>query len=145
MQKPVEIDGMKVASLPDLVAMKMDVIMYRPKLRDYIDLKFIDEIGPYSLEDGFLFHMRRYGTIPVSSELARIIDLLDNPGPLDPDRVFGFQESDTLDYLKGRVPALRRHLHQMRLQPSNPSFPEPFEPPMKFGLTDEYLRKLDGE
>lgn len=136
LQKPLEIDGMRVASLPDLLATKLDVIMYRPKLRDYIDLKAIDEAGPYSLEDGLLFHMRRYGTTSASKDLERIINLLDSPGELDPDRMFGHQSSDTLAYLKARTPALRRHLYQMRVQSHSASRPKPFDPPMKFGPTE---------
>ena len=53
--RPV-IDGMRVASLPDLLATKLDVIMYRPKLRDYIDIAAIDKSGWYGIEDGLRFH-----------------------------------------------------------------------------------------
>lgn len=136
LQEPLEIDGMRVASLPDLLATKLDVIMYRAKLRDYIDLKSIDEVGPYSLEDGFLFHMRRYGTTSASKDLERIINLLDSPGELDPDRVFDYQSSDTLAYLKARTPALRRHLYQMRVQSPSARRPKPFDPPTKFGTAE---------
>ena len=55
------IDGMAVGSLPDLLATKLDVVMHRPKLRDYIDLAAIDAQTPYSLEDGLAFHQRRFG------------------------------------------------------------------------------------
>ncbi len=86
-----------------------------------------------SLEDGFLFHMRRYGTTSASKDLERIINLLDSPGELDPDRVFDYQSSDTLAYLKARTPALRRHLYQMRVQFPRARRPKPFDPPTKFG------------
>ena len=61
---PIRVDGLAVASLADLLASKLDVIMYRPKLRDYVDLAAIDRAGPYRIEDGLLFHTRRYGSVP---------------------------------------------------------------------------------
>lgn len=64
LQKPIVIDGLPVASLPDLLASKLDVIMYRPKLRDFIDLFAIDTLSPYTLEDGLRFHLHHYGITP---------------------------------------------------------------------------------
>ncbi len=107
---PFQVSGMPVGSLPDLLAAKLDVILLRPKLRDYIDIKAIDELSPYSLEDGLLFHMRRYGTTTASRDLSRIVDLLEDPGPLQPDRVFG-DNDDVLHYLRGRAQDLRSFLH----------------------------------
>lgn len=110
LRAPIQVSGMRVGSLPDLLAAKLDVILLRPKLRDYIDIKAIDELSPYSLEDGILFHMRRYGTTTTSRDLSRIVDLLGDSGPLQPDRVFD-DNDDVLDYLRGRAQDLRRFLH----------------------------------
>ena len=110
LRAPIQVSGMPVGSLPDLLATKLDVILLRTKLRDYIDIKAIDELSPYSLEDGILFHMRRYGTTTASRDLSRIVDLLEDPGPLQPDRVFDDNE-DVLHYLRGRAQDLRRFLH----------------------------------
>ena len=119
---PIQVSGMKVGSLPDLLAAKLDVILLRPKLRDYIDIKAIDELSPYSLEDGILFHMRRSGTTTTSRDLSRIVDLLEYPGSLQPDRVFG-DDDDVLDYLAGRAQDLRRYLHHEII--ASPSLPGP--------------------
>lgn len=124
-QDAIEVDGLRVASLPDLLASKLDVILYRPQLRDYIDLAAIDTSGVYTLEDGLLFHMRRYGTNPTSRDIDRIIDLLDEPGTLRTDRVFGDQLDDTLAYLRGRVHDLRRYVHQSRLSTATAKRPAP--------------------
>ena len=124
LQAPTSVTGMKVGSLPDLLAAKMDVILRRPKLRDYIDIKAIDEMSPYSLEDGILFHMRRYGSTTASRDLSRIVDLLEDPGPLQADRVFGSGD-DALEYLKHRAQELRQYLyHEVIGRPSN-SDPDP--------------------
>lgn len=71
---PTVIAGLRVASLADLLAMKLDLVMYRPKLRDYMDLAAIDNSGELRLEDGLQMHMRRYGTHPQSGFLDRIVD-----------------------------------------------------------------------
>ena len=142
LQDPLEIDGLDVASLPDLLAAKLDVIMYRPKLRDYIDLAAIDAVSPYTLEDGLLFHMRRYGTTPASRELSRILDLLDDPGDLSTDRVFDGLAYETLAYLKRRAPALRRHLYHTIIGTPGTSKPKPPDAPVELGLTPEFDRLL---
>ena len=141
-QGPIEIDGLRVASLPDLVASKVDVILYRPKLRDYIDLVAIDTSSPYRLEDGLRLHFHRYGITPAHSDAARIVNLLRDPGDLAGDGVFEDRREEALQYLAKRAPDVERHLYRMRVESQSPSYPEPFEPPMKLGLTEEFDEKL---
>lgn len=145
-QRPIKIDGLRVASLPDLIASKIDVILYRPKLRDYIDLVAIDTSSPYRLEDGLRLHFHRYGITPAHTDAARLVNLLRNPGDLASDGVFEDRREEVLQYLATRVPDVERHLYRMRVESPSPSYPEPFEPPMKFGLTEEFdetLRSID--
>ena len=115
LHKPMIVDGLAVASLPDLLATKLDIIMYRPKLRDYIDIAAIDASGRLRIEDGLALHMQRYGTTLRSQTLDRIINLLEKPGQLSADKVFALRRQQTLDYLAGRVPQLRSHLLNTRL------------------------------
>ena len=115
LETPTVIDGLAVASLPDLLASKLDLLLYRQKLRDYVDVAAIDAQSPYSLEDGLLFHEARYGDTPGGFELSRIIDLLEDPGSLASDGAFEEYRSDTLGYLHARAPALRRYLHHQVL------------------------------
>ena len=106
--EPFVVDRMPVASLPDLLAMKLDVIMYRPKLRDYIDVAAIDKAGPYTIEDGLRFHAERYGITQTSRIPERILALLESPGRLSTDRVFAEMAEETLTYLKERALAAAR-------------------------------------
>ena len=117
---PTGVAGLPVSSLADLLASKLDVILYRPKLRDYIELKAIDASSSYSLEDGILFHMHRYGTRSSSRDLARIVDLLADPGDLQEDRVFAGERGATLAYLRTRVPDLQSHLQHLRVAHPSP-------------------------
>lgn len=112
--KPTVVDGMRVASLPDLLATKLDVIMYRPKLRDYIDIAAIDRAGTLSIEDGIRFHAERYGVPPHSKSPEDILKLLENPGQLDKDHVFAAQMPDTLRYLRTRAAEARAWLGTWR-------------------------------
>ena len=115
LQKPAVIDGMRVASLPDLLATKLDVIMYRPKLRDYIDIAAIDKSGWYGIEDGLRFHATRYGVPSHSSTPAKIVRLLEQPGRLAPDRVFADVEEETLNYLHTRALGVQAVLGSLRV------------------------------
>ncbi len=114
LQPHKKIDGLPVASLPDLLASKLDLIMYRPKLRDYLDLMLIDQKSPYTLEDGIQFHMKRYGVSATSRDELRIVDLLAAPGQLDIDEKFADRKEEILDYLAVRSQNLRQHLHLLR-------------------------------
>lgn len=116
--KHLNVSGLRVGSLQDLFAAKLDVILYRPKLRDYIDIAALDQQSGYVIEDGLKFHQLRYGTTPHSPTLDRIINLLEEPGTLSRDRIFGFQEEDILSYLKSRVPSIRAHLSTQRMSNS---------------------------
>ncbi|MCY4069101.1 MAG: nucleotidyl transferase AbiEii/AbiGii toxin family protein [Acidimicrobiaceae bacterium] len=111
---PVIIDGLAVASLPDLLAMKLDVIMYRPKLRDYIDIAAIDQSRRFTIEDGLNFHAQRYGTAEVGHDTTQILRLLKSPGRLSADRVFDHSATETLAYLKHRAEQVSQALDQQR-------------------------------
>ena len=99
---------------PDLLATKLDVVMHRPKLRDYIDLAAIDAQTPYSLEDGLAFHQRRFGNKTGLWILDHIVGLLEDPGTLPRDPVFEHMRQPVLRHLSARVPDLREHLTDIR-------------------------------
>ena len=99
----LSVSGMQVASLPDLFASKLDVTLYRPKIRDYIDIAALDSQSPYTIEDGIRFHTQRHDTTLHSPTLDRIVNLLEDPGALDSDPVFEHQKDDVLSYLLDRV------------------------------------------
>ena len=116
LQPPLAVDGMPVASLPDLLASKLDVILYRPRLRDYIDLWRMDRDGPYTLEDGLRFHMGRYGTTTQSRDIASIVGLIEDPGTLVADPAFGHLQDEALGHLAARAYDLEQFLNQMRTE-----------------------------
>ena len=107
-------DGMSVGSLPGLFATKLDVIVYRPKLRDYIDIAALDRASGYRIEDGLTLWARRFGRRIQSRAADRIVNLLEDPGHLPPDRDFGDVQAETLGYLNERAGEVRRALGNLR-------------------------------
>jgi hypothetical protein len=65
--EPETVAGLAVAGLQDLMAMKLKVMAERGEMRDYVDVKAIDENGTVSVEEGIELYMRRYG-VEASSE-----------------------------------------------------------------------------
>lgn len=70
--EPTVVAGLKVAGLQDLMAMKIKVMAERGEMRDYFDVKAIDENGSVSLEEGVELYMRRYGIDPNSDALPHL-------------------------------------------------------------------------
>lgn len=70
--EPVVVAGVNVASLQDLMAMKIKVMAERGEMRDYFDVKAIDEKGAISVEEGVELYMRRYGIDSSSAALPHL-------------------------------------------------------------------------
>ena len=75
--KPTNVAGLRVASIQDLMAMKLKVMAERGEMRDYFDVKAIDENGIVSVEEGIGLYIKRYDLSPNSDAL---------PSPLPGDR-----------------------------------------------------------
>ncbi|MDE0136695.1 MAG: hypothetical protein OXH86_08045 [Acidimicrobiaceae bacterium] len=110
----ITVEGMQVASIADLVVAKLDVIRFRPKLRDYLDLAAIDRSGACSLEAGLGYYCRRFGYAHPPRALEEIVTLLDRPGTLPADPAYEERRADALSHLRGRVPQLRDRIAEMR-------------------------------
>lgn len=70
--KPTRVAGLAVAGLQDLMAMKIKVLAERGEMRDYLDVKAIDEHGAVSVEEGVDLYMERYGISPSSESLPHL-------------------------------------------------------------------------
>ena len=112
----ITIEGMKVGSIPDLMATKLDVIRFRPKLRDYLDLAAMDLSGACSLEAGLGYYCKRFGYTHPPRALEEMTRLLDSPGTLPSDPDYEDRRDDALNHLQARVPALRDRIAGMRDQ-----------------------------
>lgn len=70
--EPTRVAGLAVAGLQDLMAMKIKVLAERGEMRDYFDVKVIDEHGAVSVEEGVDLYMERYGVSPSSESLPHL-------------------------------------------------------------------------
>lgn len=73
LERPSKVGGIKVASLPDLLAMKLGVITRRGALRDYFDLMEIEKRTGLRVEEGLSLFVRRYRPVGVDAALAGVI------------------------------------------------------------------------
>ncbi len=92
--KPVVIAGINVAGLQDLMAMKIKVMAERGEMRDYFDVKAIDEEGAISVEEGVELYMRRYGIDSSSDALPHLYRTMGDLSDVEADDLLpiGFDE-----------------------------------------------------
>ncbi|MGH3429263.1 MAG: nucleotidyl transferase AbiEii/AbiGii toxin family protein [Mycobacteriales bacterium] len=84
--KPDVVAGLNVAGLHDLMAMKIKVLAERGEMRDYFDVKTIDEEGPISVEEGVELYMRRYGIDPSSDALPHLYRAMGDLSDVEADQ-----------------------------------------------------------
>lgn len=73
LEEAQNIGGVPLASLRDIMAMKLKVLAERGELRDYYDVMQIDEQGGIPVEDGIALFLERYGLDAASQELHHLI------------------------------------------------------------------------
>lgn len=118
------VSGVEVASVQDLLASKLDVVLRRAASRDYYDLVSIDTMTSHSLEDGLGYHRRRYGATPEQTD--RIIACLAQPPCLLQDCRQRLEMEPILRRLRSRIPALLAESDLYRIISGSHSAAAPF-------------------
>jgi hypothetical protein len=113
------IAGICVASLPDLLASKLNALVTRTPaaLRDYFDLKVIEEKTQLRVEEGLGIFVRRFRPISPQSCLVHIVRALGYMGDVEDDNLLprgAFVDVEA--YWRGRQPELMRHLEKMTFE-----------------------------
>jgi hypothetical protein len=109
-EPPRTFNGLRIASLQDLIAMKLKVVGDRGELRDYYDLKLIEEEGGITIEDGIAFFLERYEASPASDTLQHIIRALGYLGDVEEDDSLPVGKDELADWWADRQARLIRHL-----------------------------------
>ena len=109
------IDGMPVASLEDLLALKLDLIRWRSTLRDLIDLAAIDRLSGHCLEDGLVYWQQKFGAEWDNAALDQLVFGLRFPSAKDADSLFDHSRDAVVAYLKGRAQEVEEALRQRRV------------------------------
>jgi hypothetical protein len=106
------IEGLRVAGLGDLLAMKLQVVVDRPELRDYFDLLCIETRARRNAEEGLaLFEQRFRPDVPdqaVTTIVRYLADLSDVPD----DPTLPLRRSEIERYWQQRVPEIVRNLER---------------------------------
>jgi hypothetical protein len=87
LSEPVVVAGLAVAGLQDLMAMKIKVMAERGEMRDYFDVKAIDESGAISVEEGIQLYMQRYGIDASSDALPHLYQAMGDLGDVEVDEL----------------------------------------------------------
>ena len=108
------IDAMPVASLEDLLALKLDLIRWRSTLRDLIDLAAIDQLSSHPLEDGLAYWQQKFGLQWDNAALDQMVFRLRFPSARDADPLFDDSRDQVVSYLKSRSLQVEESLKQRR-------------------------------
>jgi hypothetical protein len=112
LEEPELVAGLRVASLRDLMAMKLNAVSSRGEMRDYFDLKCIDEEGGISIEEGLVLFCERYGVDPLSPTMEHIIRALGYLDDVREDESLPISKEDLVSWWVKRQRALVRSLDQ---------------------------------
>jgi len=110
LREPIEIAGLRVAALEDLMAMKLKVIGDRGEARDYFDAMTIDEHGRVTLEDGIALYLERYKLTPSSDALSRLVAALGYLDDVEQDDALPIDLEHLTRWWRTRQPRLVREL-----------------------------------
>ncbi len=102
--------GIPIASLADIFAMKVKVIGDRGELRDYFDLKRIEELTGRRFEEGIALYMDRFRIPPEHASIGHIIEALGYLDDVDEDEMLPEDRKTIAAYWGRRQPEISRGL-----------------------------------
>ncbi|HEY5343937.1 MAG TPA: nucleotidyl transferase AbiEii/AbiGii toxin family protein [Solirubrobacteraceae bacterium] len=102
--------GIPVSSLADVFAMKIKVIGDRGELRDYFDLKRIEELTGRRIEEGIGLYMTRYQIPPEHPNIGHIVEALGYLDDVDEDEMLPEDHATITAYWTRRQPEISRSL-----------------------------------
>lgn len=100
--EPVVVAGLSVSGLYDLMAMKIKVMAERGEMRDYFDVKAIDERGAISVEEGIELYMRRYGIDPSSDALPHLFRAMGDLSDVEADDLLPIDLAELQEWWSAR-------------------------------------------
>jgi hypothetical protein len=101
------VEGIVVLGLDDLFATKVKVI---GDLRDYFDLKKIEELTGRGVEEGIGLYMARYGVPPEDASIPHIVRSLGYLDDTDEDDMLPESKAEIAAYWRRRQPEILRNL-----------------------------------
>lgn len=109
-EMPMQVAGIDVAQIPDLLAMKLKVVGDTGELRDYFDLQCIEKETPYRVEQGIALYIERYSPRPPEPAVAHIVEALGYFGDVADDPSLPEDRASIERYWRRRQPEITRSL-----------------------------------
>lgn len=98
LEPPKEVDGLRVAQLSDLMAMKLKVIGDRGELRDYFDLMIIEQRTGRTADEGLALFVERFQPEYPQQAVNHILLGLGYFEDVDPDDALPAPRAQIVDY-----------------------------------------------
>jgi DNA-binding MarR family transcriptional regulator len=118
LEQPIPIAGIRVLGLSDILAMKVKVIGDRGELRDYFDLKRIEQMTGRTFEEGLGLYMSRYGVKPEDASIMHIVTALGYLDDVDEDDLLPESKQEIAQYWTRRQPEVIRNLSRFGASPT---------------------------
>lgn len=110
LEPPTEIAGLRVAGMKDLLAMKMKVLSERGEMRDYFDVKEIDERSVLSVEEGVALLLSRYRLSPADGAVKNLIRAMGFLEDVEEDPALPIERGELEQWWQRRQPRVLRNL-----------------------------------
>ncbi len=102
--------GIRVASIGDLLATKLNAITHRPALRDYVDVQAIEERVHRYVEEGLALFVERYRPRVPDEALAEVVRALASFEDVAEDPALDVTVAHAARFWRRRVPEITKHL-----------------------------------
>lgn len=110
LEPPTEVAGLRIAGMKDLLAMKMKVLSERGEMRDYFDVKVIDERSVLSVEEGVALFLSRYRLGPADGSVKRLIRAMGFLGDVEEDPALPIERNELVQWWQRRQVNVLRNL-----------------------------------
>ncbi len=123
---PVLFDGVKIASIIDLMAMKIEAISQRGAKRDFIDLFFIMKKYNMSLIEIMLHYTRKYKDFSpnIVHTLKSLIYFEDAEKDIMPEMMIQIQWKEIREYFSGMKQEIIQYLNRIAMEKIRDTEPE---------------------
>ncbi len=106
------VEGIAVAGIGDILAMKLKVIVDRGELRDYFDLMAIERDTGRTVDEGLGLFLARYGRPAEPFAIAPVVRALGCLGDVDEDELLPVGKAEIEAYWRRRQPEIIRSVER---------------------------------
>lgn len=118
LEPPTAVEGLAVASISDIFALKLNAVAKRGELRDYFDLEVIEERTRCTVEEGLSLMLGRYGREPSDAVLGPVVRALGYLDDVDEDARLPLDKKAIADYWRRRQPQILASLSRQLPMPA---------------------------